>query len=80
MLTLDGDLFALEVVHVAQEHFFPVAAVADEAQVREGALRRPHLLLHLRQQVAYTGPSSRSMRTTNKRTFFRIDWVVRIQL
>ncbi len=33
-LTLDGDLFALEVVHVPQQqHLFPVAAITDEAQI-----------------------------------------------
>ena len=33
VFTLDGDLLALEVVHITQEHFLPVAAVADEAQI-----------------------------------------------
>lgn len=28
-LTFDGDLFALKVVHVAQQHLFPVTSVAD---------------------------------------------------
>lgn len=49
--TFDGDLLALKVVQVAQQHLLPVTPVADEAQVRQGALRRAHLLLHLRQQV-----------------------------
>lgn len=52
-VTFDGDLLALEVVHVTQQHLFPVATVADEAQVREGPLWGAHLLLHLGQQVAY---------------------------
>lgn len=53
-LTLDGDLFALEVVHVAQQDFLPVAAVADEPQVRKRPFRRSHLLLHLGQQITYS--------------------------
>jgi len=51
-LTFDGDLFALKVVQVAQQHLLPVTPVADEAQVRQGALRWAHLLLHFGQQVA----------------------------
>lgn len=38
-LTFDGDLLALKVVQVAQQHLLPVASVADEPQVRQGALR-----------------------------------------
>ena len=38
-LTFDGDLFALEVVHVSEQHFLPVTTVTDEAQVRQGSLR-----------------------------------------
>lgn len=53
-LTFDGDLLALEVVHVSEQHFLPVAPVADEAEVGQGSLRGAHLLLHLGQQVAYT--------------------------
>ncbi len=39
VLTFDGDLLALKVVQVAQQHLLPVTAVADKAQVRQGALR-----------------------------------------
>lgn len=38
-LTFDGDLLALKVVQVTQQHLLPVTPVADEAQVRQGALR-----------------------------------------
>lgn len=50
-LTFDGDLFALEVIQVAQQHLLPVTPVADEAQVGQGALRWAHLLFHFGQQV-----------------------------
>lgn len=46
-LTFNGDLFALEIMQVAQQHFFPVAPVANETQIRQRALRRAHFLLHL---------------------------------
>lgn len=39
VLTFDGDLLALKVIQVAQQHLLPVTPVADEAQVRQGALR-----------------------------------------
>lgn len=39
VLTFDGDLLALKVVQVSQQHLLPVTPVADEAQVRQGALR-----------------------------------------
>lgn len=37
-LTFDGDLLALKVVEVAQQHLLPVTAIADKAQVRQWAL------------------------------------------
>lgn len=49
--TFNGDFFALEVVQVAQKHFFPVAPVTDEAEIRERPLRRANLLLYFGQQV-----------------------------
>lgn len=39
ILTFDGDLLALKVVQVAQQHLLPVTPVADKAQVRQGAFR-----------------------------------------
>lgn len=54
VVTFDGDLFALEVVHVSQQDFLPVAAVTDEPQVRERSFRRSHLLFHFGQQITYS--------------------------
>lgn len=54
LLTFDGDLFALEIVHVAQQYFLPVAAVANETQVGERPFRRSHLFLYFGQKITYS--------------------------
>lgn len=44
--TFDGNLLALEVVQVPEQHFLPVASVAYEPKVRQGALWRANFLFH----------------------------------
>lgn len=56
--TFDGNFFALEIMQVTKQHFFPVTAIAYEAQIWEWTFWRANFFFHFGKQITCQGTNT----------------------